>query len=648
MNANMKQPRKSGLDASRERKLATILNQRQQDYSRAAIISSILRAWASSSELPIREIEKSKRIEETLAEPEAGNLQSELLAISNEFTLKDVEVAFENMIDAGRKRSEGVVYTPSYITDYLVTYCCRQRSKTSAPTFIDPACGGGGFVLRAIPILAKIYNLSYDQVIAGYVRGMDINDDAIHCAHLSLDLFSAQWKLADRQPEGVFRVGDSLLTSSQDICESFGLAESGFDIVATNPPYVKLQNLEDTNRLKLSETYSEFARGNFSLAMLFLIAGHRLLSSQGVLGYITQNNIFTSLAGEGIRSYLQQQKAIHSIIDFEHAKVFNNASAYTCLIFLDKKEKNDLLYSQIRDPKKELKNLRDEHFHPIKIDGLKKAKWRLSGSSHLVNVERLENVGIPLGTLANIRVGFATLKDAVFLLNGKVGQKDIESGIIVPAIKISEFSSQDELKKNNRFIIRPYKKEGGKWKSLSESELKIKFPNTFNYLKSHEDALLSRDKGKRQPQNFFEWSRTQGMEASGPKLLTKTFSKGPNFLLDETDSLFCNGYSVVPKVTDDLFGTAIDIRLLQRILNSWVMDYYTRLTAFQIQGGYQCFQKNFIERFCIPEIPEDKRKKIMSIEGTDLQYLICELFGIPVEDILEIVTSATMPLEVAI
>jgi methylase of polypeptide subunit release factors len=570
-----------------------------------------------------------------------------LIALSDEFTLKDVEVAFENLIDAGRKRSEGVVYTPNYITDYLVSYCCRQIKKISAPTFIDPACGGGGFVLRAIPILAEIYNLSYEQVIAEYVRGMDINADAIHCARLSLDLFSAQWKLADRQPEGIFRVGDSLLTPPKDICESFGIDELAFDIVATNPPYVKLQNLEEVNRIKLSAAYSEFARGNFSLAMLFLIAGYRLLSSRGVLGYITQNNIFTSLSGEGVRSYLQQKKAIHSIIDFEHAKVFNNASAYTCLIFLDKKKKNDLLYSQIQNPKKDL-NLGDEKFHSIKIDGLNKSKWRLSGANHLKNIERLESAGISLGALANIRVGFATLKDSVFLLNEKCDQTNVESGIIVPAIKISEFSSEEELKKNKRFIIRPYKKEGGKWRSLSESEIKFEFPNAFNYLKRHQDALLSRDKGKRQPKNFFEWSRTQGMESKGPKLLTKTFSKGPNFMLDETDSLFCNGYSVIPKSNDDLFGASIDIRVLQKILNSWVMDYYTRLTTFQIQGGYQCFQKNFIERFCIPEISENNKKIIMSLEGNDLQYLICELFGIPVEEILEIVTSASMPLEVAI
>ena len=127
------------------------------------------------------------------------------------------------------------------------------------------------------------------------------------------------------------------------------------------------------------------------------------------------------------------------------------------------------------------------------------------------------------------------------------------------------------------------------------------------------------------------------MEAPGPKLLTKTFNRGPNFLLDETDSLFCNGYSVKPREAGGLFFAPIDIRVLQRILNSWVMDYYARLTSFQIEGGYQCFQKNFIEHFCIPEITLEHSREIMRLEDVALQQYICDLFGVCDNDIMEVI-----------
>jgi hypothetical protein len=130
------------------------------------------------------------------------------------------------------------------------------------------------------------------------------------------------------------------------------------------------------------------------------------------------------------------------------------------------------------------------------------------------------------------------------------------------------------------------------------------------------------------------------MEAPGPKLLTKTFSKGPKFILDQTDSLFCNGYSVKPKLTADLFSSAIDILTLQRILNSTVMDYYTRLTAFQIEGGYQCFQKNFIERFSIPAMAVSDCDEIMALDGEERERFIAKMFGISYAEIMEIVAPS--------
>jgi hypothetical protein len=268
---------------------------------------------------------------------------------------------------------------------------------------------------------------------------------------------------------------------------------------------------------------------------------------------------------------------------------------------------------------------------------LQKDKWRLTAPHHLSNINRLETVGTPLGNLADIRVGFATLKDSVFLLNGSSEHQSIETGITVPAIKIADFSSESELAGNQRRIIRPYRKNGKRWVPLTIDEIKNQFPNAYEYLEGKKEKLAERGKGKKLPKNFYEWGRSQCMEAPGPKLLTKTFSKGPQFILDNTDSLFCNGYSVKPKLQTELLGSSIDILVLQRILNSKVMDYYSRLTAFQIEGGYQCFQKNFIERFCIPAISRDDCSAILCVDGDERERIIANIFDISYEAITEIV-----------
>ncbi len=48
-----------------------------------------------------------------------------------------------------------------------------------------------------------------------------------------------------------------------------------------------------------------------------------------------------------------------------------------------------------------------------------------------------------------------------------------------------------------------------------------------------------------------------------------------------------------------------NVLLLQKVLNSIVMDYYIKKTSVSIQGGFPCYQKNFIENFTMPSFSED-------------------------------------------
>ncbi len=53
---------------------------------------------------------------------------------------------------------------------------------------------------------------------------------------------------------------------------------------------------------------------------------------------------------------------------------------------------------------------------------------------------------------------------------------------------------------------------------------------------------------------------------------------------------------------------------MQKILNSIVMEYYVDKTSVAIEGGYPCYQKNFIERFSIPELTEHEIDILRSME----------------------------------
>jgi len=550
-------------------------------------------------------------------------------------SLKKLESIFESLIDTNRRKTEGAVYTPDYIIDYIIDYSISGYKQDVIPIICDPACGSGGFLVRAIHELKKRYNIS-NREAPNYIKGIDVNSQSVSCAKVILELYLLSKNETPPSFDNNIICMDSLLTPKELLFNKLKI-NNGIDIIVTNPPYVKLQNISDEYRKKLISKYPVYTNGSFSLAMLFLIRGYDLLCKSGILGYITQNNLFTSLASKNIREYLQQKKCIHTIIDFQHTKIFFNASAYTCLLFLTKEKNKSLRFKWTPKPKE---NLYENCFSNINIDALNSNKWRLAPKKHLDNINKIESIGNKLGDIADIRVGFATLKDSVFLLrNDSKITHEIEDDILKPAIKIAELNDQDDIEHSVRKIIFPYKKINGAFNPIDEALFRTKYPIAYDYLSSHKNVLLKRDKGKGSYKFFYEWGRTQGMESPSHKLLTKTFSNKPNFMLDKTSCLFCNGYSVKPKsFKDTLFSEQeLNIYVLQKILNSLIMDYYSKLTSFQLDGNYQCFQKNFIEHFNIPKLNSNDIDFIISNNGIKLDEFLSDLYAIKYNDILEVV-----------
>ena len=140
-----------------------------------------------------------------------------------------------------------------------------------------------------------------------------------------------------------------------------------------------------------------------------------------------------------------------------------------------------------------------------------------------------------------------------------------------------------------------------------------KFLKCFEYFKFIKDKLDARGKGKSVTSPFYAYGRSQGLTKTGKKMLTPTFSKYPRFLIGiDEQAMFCNGYGIYFKGEQngsyslfDVFTNSLskveNIFLLQKILNSYIMHYYVSKTSVAIEGGYPCYQKNFIEKFTIPE-----------------------------------------------
>jgi hypothetical protein len=187
--------------------------------------------------------------------------------------------------------------------------------------------------------------------------------------------------------------------------------------------------------------------------------------------------------------------------------------------------------------------------------------------------------------------------------------------------KISDFKTQSDILQNARRIIFPYKVNGSA-SIIDEDIFQVKYPYCYEYLLSVKDELLARDKGKVKYNPFYAWGRTQGLTRWGKKILNPTFSQHPRFLVvEDEEALFTNGYGIFFKESshnDSLFGTHSlssikNIDVVQKVLNSDIMHYYISRTSVAIEGGYPCYQKNFIEKFTIPELSHREVSELRSL-----------------------------------
>jgi len=76
---------------------------------------------------------------------------------------------------------------------------------------------------------------------------------------------------------------------------------------------------------------------------------------------------------------------------------------------------------------------------------------------------------------------------------------------------------------------------------------------------------------------------------------------------------------------------------VQKILNSIIMDYYISNTSVSIQGGFPCYQKNFIEKFNIPSFTKEELNILKSLtDKMEIDEFLIDKYqlNIPVPNLL--------------
>ena len=535
-----------------------------------------------------------------------------------------------------KKKTAKQIATEKVAFDSLNAY----RDWLLQITICDPAVGSGAFLNEALNFLiaeheyiveleTKLFGsgLAYpdieNSILENNLFGVDINEESVEIAKLSLWLRTAQPRRKLNNLNDNIQCGNSLIDDVEVAGEkAFNwqtafpqvFAKGGFDVVIGNPPYLRIQGLQDAYPEMVSYYDKQFesAIGNYDIYVLFIERSLELIKQSGQVSFILPHKFLISEFGEGVRKLLAKDKLVASLLHFEEHLVFE-VTTYTCILTLDKKPKTDLQFSFMNPQKIQ------EPFEwtSLSYDELTHEKWNLLSNTEINLFEKIHQQPLTAkDVFSKIFVGLQTSADNVYLIDGYIEgnvvkgyskslncEIEIETGLMKPMLKGQDVSRYKALE-NQHFAIFPYNiNTDGKAIEMSENEIAQKFPLGYAYLKANEVALRGREKGRfDNPEEWFLFSRKQGIsEVEVPKIMTAEIANYPSMTFDNGEMYHATTvYSFVLKHPSELA-----YKFYLSVLNSKLLWFYLSNTGTVLRGGYFRFKTKYLYPFPLPEIPED-------------------------------------------
>lgn len=307
------------------------------------------------------------------------------------------------MLSAGRRRNDGIYYTPEYIVRHMVdqsvgaylraeerrlaeenglrdgildsTYAKREQDTYNKyreqvllkVRIVDAACGSGAFLTAAFDLLMAEHrrvstilgnDIYGNAALTGWVLrsnlyGVDINEESVEITKLSLWLKSA---IKNTKLEGLdknIRVGNSLLNASKragdkafdwraefpEVFPDDAPEEQGFHAVVMNPPYIK----EFTNREAFDGLRDlDVYQGKMDLWYAFGDLALDLAQAEhGRIAFIAPSNWLTNAGASKFRNRVLNDGKILQYWDFGDTFVFDDASIQTMVYIMQRTASND-------------------------------------------------------------------------------------------------------------------------------------------------------------------------------------------------------------------------------------------------------------------------------------------------------------------
>lgn len=396
------------------------------------------------------------------------------------------------------------------------------------------------------------------------------------------------------------------------------------------------------------------------------------------MGYILPHKFFNANYGMPLRKMIAEGKNLYRVVHFGDQQVFENATTYTCLLFLSKKSNKKFLYENINNLTEFKNNLNQEINNWVDFSFVTSDEWIFISGEEGELFYKLKNMPIKLLDYANIFQGIITGADKIYITPiikktdnlSKVKSKELdleiqlENEILRPLLKGKDIKRY-EYPINENVVIYPYKNTENDDTNFSIIPLTYKelkeYPLCFDYLKSNKQRLIKRSQIEKS--NWWKYGRNQNLNLMPrPKIIYQVLSKKGAFTLDENADFYfvgaggSNGHGITVE-NDDINK----LKYLLGILNSKLTTFFISKVGSNFRGGFYSFGKHSFEKFPLPSekleneelealvdkminlnkelskaaVPRDKKLLKKQIETTDYQInqLVYQLYGLTDDEI---------------
>jgi len=523
------------------------------------------------------------------------------------------------------QKKEGAFYTPTLFADFISDNIIKEANLQKHVKILDPAVGDGELL---ISLIEKLYQ---NNIVDIEVYGFDINADSIKITRKRLN------KLYPNLTPKLY-VQDFLeycFNKNEDSKSLFYYGQSyeipKFDLIISNPPYIRTQVLGASTSQTLSKQFN--LKGRIDIYQAFVVAMRAVLSDKGTIGVIVSNRFLSTKGASTFREILYKEYNIEKLWDFGDTKVFD-AMVLPVVMILSLSSKNkrvktpfsSVYLSKATNNKKikKVNNQVEALKHSGKVSKLEDVYlvkhgyltfdkspsniWSLQDKASKIWLESVEkNSYASFKDIGKIRVGIKTTADKIFIRSNwkfDIGyQPELLRSLATHHIA-GRFKAQ---KKETKKVLYTHTIINEKRQTFNIED----YPLSKKYLENHKTALESRSyiaKAKREwfeiwvPQNPSLWEK--------PKIIFRDISEKPMFWMDK-DAHIVNGDCYWMINENQSFPEDI-LWLLLAIANSTFIElFYDIKFQNKLYSNRRRYITQYVENFPILDPNCDISKKLI-------------------------------------